>query len=87
MQGGGGGGGGGGEKEKKLMKVHNFFLSLLLLVRCILSLLQAFLNNTELKNIWLPPGIKLTCSTHKRSAVPLNSINTGLECLFAGWLS
>ncbi len=31
--------------------VHNFFLSLLLLIRCILSLSQAFLkkNNTELK--------------------------------------
>ena len=29
--------------------LHNFFLSLLLLIRCILSLSQAFLNNTELK--------------------------------------
>ncbi len=31
------------------MYLHNFFLSLLLLIRCILSLSQAFLNNTELK--------------------------------------
>ncbi len=29
--------------------LNNFFLSLLLLIRCILSLSQAFLNNTELK--------------------------------------
>ncbi len=30
---------------------HNFFLSLLLLIRCVLSLVQAFvfLNNTEFK--------------------------------------
>ncbi len=31
--------------------LHNFFLSLLLLIRL-------FLNNTELKNIWSPPGIE-----------------------------
>ncbi len=29
--------------------IHYFFLSLLVLIRCILSLSQAFLNNTELK--------------------------------------
>ncbi len=30
------------------LSLHNFFLSLLLLIRCILSLSQAFKNNTEL---------------------------------------
>ncbi len=47
---------------------------------------------------WSPPGIepRTACLKHKCSAtelkqlastaVPLNSINTELECLFAGWL-
>ncbi len=38
--------------------IHNFFLSLLLLIRCILSLSQAFFKQYRIKNIWSPPGIE-----------------------------
>ena len=36
-------------QDNNVLSLHNFFLSLVLLIRCILSLSQAFLNNTELK--------------------------------------
>ncbi len=53
------------------LSLHNFFLSLLLLIRCILSL--SFTG--FLKNIWSPPGIKprTACIMHKQSSPGFDS--------------
>ncbi len=71
------------------------------MIRRILSLSQAFLNNTELKIFGRHrESTRTACIVHKRSATELRqppgeqtlcsiavpSINTELECLFAGWL-
>ncbi len=53
----------------KMRNCHNFFLSLLLLIRCIHRLFKQYIS----KNIWLPLGIepRNTCLTHERSATEL----------------
>ncbi len=73
---------------------HNFFFQKYLVIRCILSLSQAFLKNTELKifgrhqksNQWSKKfnGQKESLKKEKNETVAQQySINTELECLFA----
>ncbi len=61
----------GSQKNRQIQ--NDSFLSLLLLIRYILSLSQAF-KQYRIKNIWLPPGIELRTAClnhHKCSAAEL----------------